>query len=1126
MPSDAAKNREKQFFEAFKNIFVGVPVEGESGYINLMRIKARYFEKVMEPRLRKEIDNALKPFPDFREELFDKLYTFFRRYFTESGSIGFFFTPYHQSVYEQVYTNEQDVVLFWKTARLYYVKTDRLFQSMTVEVDGFRFHFDVSKLEHKRANEKRELIYDFKMRQQDGTIVFEVHYSERGRQTKIDDIRRAIRDALGLRQYTDDVPTEETLQRAFRIFERQSEVDYFLCKDAKSFLREQFDLWMWQYLLGKPGEEPQTEWTEIRLAQLQALKRIAYRVIDYIAAFEDELVKIWNKPKFVLKSHYVITLDRIAAQPGGMEMLERLWAHLNMETQLQEWRELGMVSEDFTLEDLLLPPSAASNPQQDLFEVAEARDLITNGYHLPYNPDLVERARELRRNMTPAERQLWEYLKHAPYRFLRQRPIDHFIVDFYCPALRLVIEVDGEQHYTEEGKAYDAERDTILQSYGLRVVRFRNEEVLRHFESVRQRIEAVFESPLTPPLSPLRKGGEGAGGAESPLTPSLSPLSKGEEGEGSRGIQSHGEGAEEAQHMSVESPLTPSLSPLRKGGEGAGSGGIHPRYRYLPIDTKHFPDLELPIVALFDNLDDALDGWLIKSENYQALNTILPRFRGKVKAIYIDPPYNTGVDEFLYLDRFNHASWLSMIENRLSIAKSSLSEDGVIFISIGDLKPQVGESYRLQMLASSIFPKRFGNLIWRKRSGIGSFSEKDMTENHEYILVYGKDASFLYHSILSDQKLSEFSESDDRGPYRWMGLLGPSQQTKERRPNLNYEVLVDPRSLQLIGFRYSTESGEIVDLRDTSWSREQLGEMIVIAPPGKSTWLISRDQMWKHAQAGLIQVRPTLKRGYELRIKNYLYDSEGALKGNVLKSLLSDNNIPVGTNADASRELSALFPEADVEQIKPKPVSLIQLLLQVSSTQGDLVMDFFAGSGTTAHAVVNLCRGDKTRRKYILVEMGEYFYKVVIPRIKKAVFSDKWKDGKAQPNGKGISHFVKYYELEQFEDTLRRVHYDEDDIFSPPADEDPCQYLFLRDLKMLEALEVDLEQGTVQVDLSKLYENIDLPETLANLTGKRIRRIRLAPDSPMTPTSVEFEDTQQVNLAHIHWQLIKRLIWW
>jgi hypothetical protein len=86
-------DKERRFFDALKNIFVGVPVEGESGYINLMRIKARYFEKVMEPRLRDTIDTELQHFPDFREELFDKLYTFFRRYFTESGSIGFFFTP-------------------------------------------------------------------------------------------------------------------------------------------------------------------------------------------------------------------------------------------------------------------------------------------------------------------------------------------------------------------------------------------------------------------------------------------------------------------------------------------------------------------------------------------------------------------------------------------------------------------------------------------------------------------------------------------------------------------------------------------------------------------------------------------------------------------------------------------------------------------------------------------------------------------------------------------------------------------------------------------------------------------------------------------------------------------------
>ncbi|MCS7265143.1 MAG: site-specific DNA-methyltransferase, partial [Armatimonadetes bacterium] len=189
--------KERKFFETLKNIFIGVPVEGESGYINLMRIKAKYFERVMEPHLRSEIDEALNPFPNFREELFDKLYTFFKRYFTESGSIGFFFTPYHQSVYERVYTDERDVMLFWKTARLYYVKTDRLFRSMEVLLDGFCFFFDVSTLEHKKANEKRDLVFTFKERRSDGVFVFTVAYSERGSKTNIQEIRRAIKDALG-----------------------------------------------------------------------------------------------------------------------------------------------------------------------------------------------------------------------------------------------------------------------------------------------------------------------------------------------------------------------------------------------------------------------------------------------------------------------------------------------------------------------------------------------------------------------------------------------------------------------------------------------------------------------------------------------------------------------------------------------------------------------------------------------------------------------------------------------------------------------------------------------------------------------------------------------------------------
>ncbi|MGB6294815.1 MAG: endonuclease domain-containing protein [Rivularia sp. (in: cyanobacteria)] len=110
---------------------------------------------------------------------------------------------------------------------------------------------------------------------------------------------------------------------------------------------------------------------------------------------------------------------------------------------------------------------------------------IKTAYHLPYNPKLIEKAKELRKNMTPAEKKLWKnYLRTLKIRFLRQRPIDNFIVDFYCAKLKLVIEVDGESHFTNEAKIYDEQRTLMLENYGLQVIRFTNEEVLKNFEGV------------------------------------------------------------------------------------------------------------------------------------------------------------------------------------------------------------------------------------------------------------------------------------------------------------------------------------------------------------------------------------------------------------------------------------------------------------------------------------------------------------------------------------------------------------------------------------------------------------------------------------------------------------------
>ncbi|ALF54946.1 endonuclease [Nostoc piscinale CENA21] len=125
-------------------------------------------------------------------------------------------------------------------------------------------------------------------------------------------------------------------------------------------------------------------------------------------------------------------------------------------------------------------------------------NLNSSDFHLPYNTKLVERAKELRKNMTPAEKKLWcDYLRAFQFRVLRQRPIHHFIVDFYCPNLQVVIEIDGDSHFTDEGQDYDRERTRILEGYCLKIIRFTNSQVLNHFESVCEQIQGLI--PPSPP---------------------------------------------------------------------------------------------------------------------------------------------------------------------------------------------------------------------------------------------------------------------------------------------------------------------------------------------------------------------------------------------------------------------------------------------------------------------------------------------------------------------------------------------------------------------------------------------------------------------------------------------------
>jgi adenine specific DNA methylase Mod len=738
--------KEQKFYEALQDVFIGAKIEGQGGFVNLMKIKSNYYHKI-EGILKKDVEKALGQYPSFRDELFDKLYSFFSRYFTESGSIYFNSTPFHNNIYEKVYTDEKDVILFWKTQMLYYVKTDRIFRSLPVEFDGFKFYFDASKIESKKANEKRSLVFELDKVEEDQTIIFTVLYSEKGTKTKQDEILKAIKKK-GI------TITEEQLERAFRVFEKQSEVDFFINKNAKAFLREQFKLWSYQYFW-----EGAKEWGPDRVNQLQILKAIAFKIIDFISQFEDELVKIWNKPKFVKNSNYVITLDRIVDK----KLVEKIKRHKNYKEQVKEWKELG-------------------------------------------------------------------------------------------------IDQDNSK---------------------------------------------------------------------------------------------------------------------------------------APIDTKYFKDLEIEILSQFDDLDQSLDGWLIKSENYQALNTILPKFKEKVQTIYIDPPFNTGND-FPYIDRFQDSSWLSLMSNRVEIAKNLLYKKGGLFLHLDWNANFLG---RL-LLDNILGEENFRNEIVWAYTGAGT-TPGQFPRKHDNILWFSKSEDILFNS------------EDLRVPYKKSS-----------------------------------------------------------ASAGKTSFTGKADE-------------ETLRKLDE--------------RGKLIEDWWSD----IGTIGYAHSQILGFETQ--------KPERLLQRIIISNSNKDDFIMDFFLGSGTTT-AVAH-----KLGRKWLGVEMGEHFYSVILPRMKNVLAYDKSGISKEVNEYQG-GGFFKYYELEQYEEALANCKYEDSDLFNSPSKTPYQEYVFMKDEKMLNALEIDYEEEKVKVDLNKLYSDIDIAETLSNLTGKWIKKIN--------DGEVEFEDGMKINTKDLDYKLIKPLIWW
>jgi len=418
---------------------------------------------------------------------------------------------------------------------------------------------------------------------------------------------------------------------------------------------------------------------------------------------------------------------------------------------------------------------------------------------------------------------------------------------------------------------------------------------------------------------------------------------------------------------------------------------------FLLVDTKFFDEnLKYKMLASTEAIDNELDGLLVHSENFQAINLLAAKYREGIKCVYIDPPYNTGEDGFPYKDGYQYSSWLSMIGDRLSLLKLLLSPDNVFLCSIDDY-----EFNRLNLLVRQIW----GDESWiasfiRKRRSSSAMSKNLISQDHEYIACYTSPQFIKAKGI--PKIYSSYSNPDNDSEGDWtLGDLSVGMD-RTQRPNQYYD-LTCPHT----GKKYPANPNRVwAYIPESMRERIEAGRVLFPDDP----------MLLEHN----INISSPMTKRYKKDLKSDVNPVSTLIGTGKKKSITEEKVIlNAGLNTESAKEIISLFGLNEFPYAKP--TSLVNILLeQFCPNKEDIAFDFFAGSGTTGHAIINLNRIDDGKRQFILVEMGDYFETVLKPRIQKVIYSEDWKDGKPVSR-KGSSHAFKYIKLESYEDTLNNL---------------------------------------------------------------------------------------------------------
>lgn len=491
----------------------------------------------------------------------------------------------------------------------------------------------------------------------------------------------------------------------------------------------------------------------------------------------------------------------------------------------------------------------------------------------------------------------------------------------------------------------------------------------------------------------------------------------------------------------------------------------------LVVDTRHFGEAFLQkLLGIIDGLHKQFDGILLNSENFQALSLMQQTYDSAINTIAIDPPYNRQGDGFPYKDNYKHASWLTMMNDRVGLAWKLLARDGALFSNIDE-----NERDSLQAILDLNFGRdnRIEELIWAQNT---THSQSPLySTNHEYVEVYARKR------VATEQAPAMFREP--KPGYREMmeliHRLNPEYPTirdveREIQTLFQQHIADYKAELQEIGLEYNEETKKQdpwrgiynychAEYRDAqegivseSEAKSRSARLVIwqeadasapaqkqsastrdsndpnyrfYRPPhpktGKPCAIPKRGWAWPYSWSSNSRDSfESLDRGGRIawgddemkipRYKRFLHEVET----NVAKSFFHDYT-------DGEKQIAALFGGAGLFPT-PKPTTLPARFISQTSGHNGIVLDFFAGSGTTGHAVINLNREDGGQRIFILVEQADYFDTVLLPRLKKVTFTPDWNNGKpkrsATPEEAERSpRVMKVVRLESYEDTLNNL---------------------------------------------------------------------------------------------------------